>query len=342
MQRAVQSSPRSIDVKSLPKSNQYKNVSAIGTFDHASFSLHQTKGNVGEGITATMIIQGDGNLEVTKAPELQLPQGLHCYEGNSTIERINDEKSRKKFEWIIQADSAGHFSIDAQTFTYFDPSSQSYKTLTTNQSILKIIDNGTLKKAIEQNKPEEKNDTKNQAYAFKPDEISCVNTNDNLAAQTLSHTNSLLSNILTWLILLIGFLATVIATLWTLASYFGSSIRHSYWINNLRYRYLFYLCTRQKNLQRLHQLFIALAKEYNIKLQGAEIAECFTQLNLPKEAFDTWQQFLQRMLTVNFAGKKTSTKEIDEIFAQASGWFSILLSCCKLQKTSYPDKSIIS
>ncbi len=341
MQRAVQSSPRSLEVKALPINKQHKDVSAIGIFDSISFSLHQTKGNVGEGIAATMIVQGNGNLEIAKAPELQLPDGLHCYEGNSSIERVDHEKSRKKFEWIIQADKPGHFSIDAQTFVYFDPSSQSYKTLTTNQSFLKITEGGSTKKTIEPTKPEQKDDSKNNLYAFKQDEINYINTNDPLTLHaTSSHTT--FNRMLTWLIMLLCFLTACIMTSWILVSYFGSSIRHAYLINYLHYRYLFYQCTRRKDLQKLHQLFIQLAQQYDIDLQGQKLSECFKRLKQPADTFEKWQHFLQLILTANFAGKQINEKQQNEIFMQASYWFSALLSCCKLQKSSYADKSIVS
>lgn len=345
MQRAVQSSPRSIDVKALPASKQYKDVSAIGSFDNFSFSIQQTKGNVGEGIVATMIVQGDGNLEVVKAPHLNLPDGLHHYEGNSSVERINNDISSKKFEWIIQADKAGNFSIDAQKFVYFEPVSQSYKTLTSTQSFLKITGNGSVKTNTTQtDQPTSSSPNKlkqKDGYSFKQDEINTINNSfDSLKSKSKSA--SIINKMMTWFIYLLLYLSIFIVATSTLFSLFGKSIRKAFWINYIYYRYLFYVCQKQQNTQKLHQLFIKLEREQILDLNGQQLSDCFAQLKLPGDSFQLWQEFFNLVLSINFAGKKSSEKEREEIFMQAQYWFSALLSCCKLQKRSYPDKSVIS
>ena len=147
---------------------------------------------------------------------------------------------------------------------------------------------------------------------------------------------------LAWLIFLLLFLAIIMAAASIIFSLFGKSIRNSFWINSLNYRYLFYMCQKQNNIQKLHQLLIKLERNHSLDLQGQQLSDCFTKLKLPEDSFQKWQQFLQQMLSVNFAGKKSTKEEREEIFVNAQYWFFVLLSCCKLQKRSYADKSIIS
>ena len=93
----VQSQPRSIEVQALPESDEFKNITAIGQFDSVEFKLSSDKATVGEGLVAKMIVTGNGNLEVVKAGQLQMPEGLHYYEGNSSVTRLKDGKFKKEF-----------------------------------------------------------------------------------------------------------------------------------------------------------------------------------------------------------------------------------------------------
>ncbi|MCX5924447.1 MAG: BatD family protein [Candidatus Dependentiae bacterium] len=340
-QTAVQSNPKTLEVKPLPKSKEFKDVTAVGTFDSCVFQLQQKKGAVGQGLVATMVIHGDGNLEVVKAPELKLPDGLHSYQGNSRTERLNDEKFRKTFEWIIQGDNSGTFTIEPQKFAYFDLSSQTYKILKSEKALLTL----TAAAVMKSDKKEQALDTTkksniDQPYAFKDHEINFINQTS-LNQTSLNQKvglESLIYRILTWIIILMAILAVLIGAFWCCGPY----VRKSFWAQSLYFKYLFKKSYRRQNTLTLYNLFLTLGKFYGFELLGDELAECFSTLKLPPDSWQKWQQFVHMMLAINFAGAQSSQQERQEVFAQSQYWFYVILSCCKLLKKSYPDKSVMS
>jgi len=341
MQSAVRSNPKTLEVKPLPKSKEFKDVTAIGTFDSCVFELQQKKGAVGQGLVATMVIRGDGNLEIVKAPELKLPDGLHSYQGNSTTERLSDGLSRKKFEWIIQGDNSGTFTIEPQKFAYFDLSSQTYKTLKSEKALLTI----TAAAVVKSDKKEQASDTvkksnTEQSYAFKDHEINFINQtslNQNRLNSNVGF-ESLIYRLLTWFITFMAILAVLVGGFWCCGPY----VRNSFWAQSLYFKYLFKKSYRSQNTLTLYHLFVTLGKLYGFDLLGDELSQCFSKLKLPPDSWQKWQQFVTVMLQINFAGAQSSQQERQEVFAQAQHWFYVILSCCKLLKKSYPDKSVMS
>ncbi|HSW76325.1 MAG TPA: BatD family protein [Candidatus Saccharimonadales bacterium] len=361
MQSTLRSNPKSIEVKPLPHSKEFKHVTAIGTFDSMTFQLQQTKGAIGEGIVATMIIQGDGNLEMVKAPELKLPDGLHSYQGNSSIERLQNGQSSKKFEWIIQGDNSGTFTIAPQKFLYFDLDSQAYKTITSEKVVLTIIAAPVLQTDKKEPTNTVKKSDSNSSYVFKDHEINFVNQTDlkqNFSTSPLSNSiklQSLIYTLLTWFLILMAILAVLIGVFW----FSGSYVRDSWWVQSLYFKYLFRKYYHRQDAQAIYHLFVSLGKLYEFDLQGMELAQCFEKLKLEShssspdvirgssnenasEAFQQWQQFVVTMLQINFAGNQGSSQERNEFFSQAQKWLSVILSCCKLRKKSYADKSVKS
>ncbi|MFA5998844.1 MAG: BatD family protein [Candidatus Babeliales bacterium] len=356
MQSAVRSNPKTLEVKPLPRSKEFKDVTAIGTFDSCVFELQQKKGAVGQGLVATMVIRGDGNLEIIKAPELKLPDGLNSYQGNSTTERLSDEQSSKKFEWIIQGDNDGTFTIEPQKFAYFDLSSQTYKTLKSDKALLTITAAApVVSDTVPSDKKEQasgivKKSNVEQPYVFKDHEINFINqiylnqmslnqtSLGNMSLNQKVGLQSLIYRLLTWIIILMAILAILVGAFWFSEPY----VRNCFWMQSLYFKYLFKKNYRSQNTLALYHLFVTLGKFYGFDLLGDELAQCFVALKLPPDAWQKWQQFVRKMLAINFAGAQSSQQESQEVFLLAQYWFYIILSCCKLQKKSYPDKGIMS
>lgn len=120
------------------------NVSALpappdsGSFDGAvgQFTMEPTvdrqEVHLGEPVTLHLTIRGDGNVEQLPAPQLAESDVWHVFKNPSAYQ---DEASdgvltgQKTFEWLLTAVEPGAHALPEVTFTYFEPSSQSYRSI---------------------------------------------------------------------------------------------------------------------------------------------------------------------------------------------------------------------
>lgn len=124
----------SINVKELPSAPAgFKG--AVGKFSLSS-SVDKTDIKSNEAITIKTKISGTGNLKHIAAPSFSFPPDFEVYDPktsydyNASQSGINGSTT---FEQVFIPRYAGKFTIPAENFVYFDPSSQSYKTLSTNE-----------------------------------------------------------------------------------------------------------------------------------------------------------------------------------------------------------------
>jgi len=121
----VSSKPIQLHVSALPSDGRPDDFSgAIGeSFDfRASVSPLQVK--AGDPLTLKMDVKGSGNFKNLKLPEFRDP-GFKSYEPQ--IKNTEDEKS---VEQVIIPNSAGIKEVPVLHFSYFDTSSNTYKTIT--------------------------------------------------------------------------------------------------------------------------------------------------------------------------------------------------------------------
>lgn len=124
--------PLEIVVADLPASTQPPGFSgAVGAFSFEAF-VKPSDLVAGEPLTLTMRITGSGNIESVTAPEIPSSDGFKVYESKLTQRELNERQSegRKTFEQVLIPKSAGVTEVPAITFAYFDPSSQSYQSVT--------------------------------------------------------------------------------------------------------------------------------------------------------------------------------------------------------------------
>lgn len=329
-EKVVQSSARSVDVLPLPESQQYKHVSAVGIFDRAIFELKKTKGEVGEGVVATLLVTGFGNFDMMKSPLLKLPDGLKHYEANSSIKKLEQEKQEKIFEYIVQADQSGEFAIPEQTFVYFDPQQKSYKTLQTNKTTLKVVGDAV---------PHKKNDDTAQktettvpivsqavdkSYVFKPDQIDYV-------IQTIPSdrlTDGIFSKTISWLLWLLGLLALCLGLYWLYQVYVGISLYDTYW----GYYFVVWLQLRsiekKQDINGLYQLFEQIFQRFGLELHGSEVIMLLKKNNVSDAKIQEWQLFVQQLLAMVFSKQSDNQHEKQQLLQQGAYWIKqVLLSC---------------
>ncbi|GHT31272.1 hypothetical protein FACS189434_00740 [Bacteroidia bacterium] len=124
-----------INVKPLPAGKPKSFDNAVGNFTLKS-GISDTKVKENEAITLTLSIEGNGNLRSIKNPEIRFPNKFEVYDAKINAKLKNTTagvSGTKSIEYLaIPRDTTGVFSIPATEFSYFEPSSQSYKTLKTN------------------------------------------------------------------------------------------------------------------------------------------------------------------------------------------------------------------
>lgn len=323
--KVIESRPKQLTVLPLPESEKYKNVQAVGKFKTASLTIDPKKGQVGEGIHAKMIVQGDGNLNIIPHPELILPEGIHCYEGNSSFERIDDTMSKKTFDWILQSDYPGNFTIEAQNFVYFDPTDTKYKELHTKPVELSIEGVTVVKQDKVEEVVSQEPEKKEEAKALSQEQQEAKQETKYYSTQKFYHNSS--SLVLTWWIM---FLVIVILVLF-LVMLMVPLFKKIFFIETLSYRWLFWKYSKSADVQAIYQLFEKMAYDYGFGLQSEELYQAFLKNKLSDESFENWKNFLHMLLEFNFAFHK-SVQDKALVIDLAKQWFSIILLCCKTLK----------
>ena len=127
--------PVTITIKPLPEANKPAGFSgAVGNFSIQA-SLANRNITAQDEATLHVVIRGKGNLPVITAPQVAWPDGVDAFDPtakediNKTVAPMSGAKA---FDYIFTPRDAGHYVIPAINFPYFDPVTQSYKTVGTS------------------------------------------------------------------------------------------------------------------------------------------------------------------------------------------------------------------
>jgi len=127
---ALRAKPVALEVMPLPKKDGFENVTAVGEFEKIIIKLNKESVKAGQGVTLTVEIFGDGNFDIMKALDLNLPDGFKYYDSESIT--IDERRIYQKSEFIIQMDTPGTYDIESQKIFYFDPVKEVYEILQSN------------------------------------------------------------------------------------------------------------------------------------------------------------------------------------------------------------------
>ena len=121
--------PLAITVQPLPSEGQPPGFSgAVGSFAfHAQ--VGPTEIAAGDPVTVTLSISGDGNIENVSAPEIIAGDAFRTYEAKLVARDIDPSRAfgRKVFEQVLIPRSADVTNLPPIAFSFFDPSSGSYR-----------------------------------------------------------------------------------------------------------------------------------------------------------------------------------------------------------------------
>lgn len=145
VRKTISSQPIQITVKELPANAPASFSGAVGNFQ-ISGSLSSSTLSANASGVYTLKISGTGNLPLISSPKISLPASFEPYNVKTT-ENTNARSSGisgfKEFEYPFIARAEGSYTIEPLEFSYFDPESGRYLSLSTRAQSIDIRPDST-------------------------------------------------------------------------------------------------------------------------------------------------------------------------------------------------------
>ena len=125
--------PVVVNVKQLPANAPASFTGAVGQFE-LNASVDTTESKVNEPITWNVSLTGAGNINAVPDPVWPEIDGWRSFESQATINAQTQDGimgGSKVYERLLVPGQPGQFTVPALEYSYFDPSTEEYKTLTT-------------------------------------------------------------------------------------------------------------------------------------------------------------------------------------------------------------------
>ncbi len=130
----LNSKPVDINVQALPEKNKPENFSgAVGSFDMNAV-IENKKIAAHDDVTLKVTVKGNGNLPIINAPQITWPNTIEGYDATAkenVDKTVAPMAGSKTFEYNFSPKNAGDNAIPPIEFSYFDPSTNNYKTIKT-------------------------------------------------------------------------------------------------------------------------------------------------------------------------------------------------------------------
>ncbi len=144
--KTVSAGNRTIEVKPLPEKGKPVNFSgAVGKFDF-SVTTSKTDLNASESLQAKVQVNGKGNLKLFQLPDPILPSSLEVYEPEfeeSVRTTLSGSQGTVSNNYTVVPSFRGKYPIPSVSFTYFDPETENYKTLTSDEIMINVKEGPT-------------------------------------------------------------------------------------------------------------------------------------------------------------------------------------------------------
>ena len=139
--RTISAGKRIINVKPLPIEGRPDNFSgAVGNFN-LSVSTNKPTLDANEALELNIRVKGIGNLKLFKLPSLTLPSSLEVYEPVRDNKVAISSRGMNGFisdTYTIIPQYKGIYPIRPVTFSYFDVTSNEYKTIISDEIVVKV------------------------------------------------------------------------------------------------------------------------------------------------------------------------------------------------------------
>lgn len=141
--KTVSAGARTIKVKPLPEQGKPANFSgAVGEFD-LIVSTSKAELKATESLQLTVEVSGKGNLKLFELPKPNIPSALEVYDPvmedniNTNLEGMYGARIEN---YTIVPQFKGKYPIPGVSFSYFDPKTEQYKTITSNEMVINVLD----------------------------------------------------------------------------------------------------------------------------------------------------------------------------------------------------------
>ncbi|MBT0607083.1 BatD family protein [Aequorivita echinoideorum] len=158
--KTISAGNRTIKVKPLPIEGRPDGFNgAVGDFQF-DFSANKTSLNANESLELNVKVTGKGNLKLFDLPSLKLPSSLEVYEPEheeSITTTSTGMQGSVTDTYTIVPQFKGNYPINPITFSFFDPKTERYRTISSKEIIIDV-ENGPLTAS---NPTQNASDTKN-------------------------------------------------------------------------------------------------------------------------------------------------------------------------------------
>jgi len=144
--KTVSAGKRTINVKALPEEGKPANFSgAVGDFDF-SVTTSKTSLNASESLQAKVEVNGKGNLKLFQLPEPTLPSSLEVYDpefDEKVRTTLSGMQGKVSNSYTIVPSFRGKYPIQSISFSYFDPKEEKYKTRSSDEILINVLEGPT-------------------------------------------------------------------------------------------------------------------------------------------------------------------------------------------------------
>jgi hypothetical protein len=141
--KTVSAGKRTINVKQLPEGGKPADFSgAVGEFDF-SVTTTKTSLNASESLQAKVEVSGKGNLKLFQLPEPNLPSSLEVYEpefDEKVRTTLAGSQGKVSNNYTVVPEFRGKYPIPPITFSYFNPKTEKYKTLSSDEIVINVLE----------------------------------------------------------------------------------------------------------------------------------------------------------------------------------------------------------
>jgi hypothetical protein len=132
---------RTLNVKDLPQDGRPASFTgAVGQFDF-DVDLSRAQLESGESLTASVKVDGTGNLQLMQLPKLQVPENLEVYEPervDNTSRSVRGVRGSIVDDYTIVPQYGGTYTIPDVEFSYFDPNKDKYVTINSGEQVIEV------------------------------------------------------------------------------------------------------------------------------------------------------------------------------------------------------------
>ncbi|MDX1767410.1 BatD family protein [Arenibacter troitsensis] len=144
--KTVSAGNRKINVKPLPTEGKPADFSgAVGEFQF-SVTSSKTHLNASESLQAKVAINGKGNLKLFEIPSLNLPSSLEVYDpefNESVRTTLSGMEGNVSNSYTVVPTFKGKYPIPSITFSFFNPKTEKYQTLSSGEIMINVLEGPT-------------------------------------------------------------------------------------------------------------------------------------------------------------------------------------------------------